>query len=232
MFTIFGKLPFRDWLKSPLWFVSIPPRCCCQLISRAKKFFPAQAIISKGLHHQEKISFILYSFLHFSFLPTMAPNHKEILKDQIGWKDEWKKDPKNVVRVQSVNLVTVQVVFALISTLGSCDELLLKHLNFLVPVDFNIPFTLPKFKTFLKNIKKHKQQLNKTAKKREKELPDFLASCFFNFKHKQLFCKVNRSLASPKVRLCLTCKEQGRPRKFKGKRLRFVIRKAPTPKMN
>ena len=109
----------------------------------------------------------------------MAPNHKEILKDQIGWKDEWKKDPKNVVRVQSVNLVTVQVVFALISALGSCDELLLKYLNFLVPVNFNIPFTLPKFKTFLKNIKKHKQQLNKTAKKREKELPDLLASCFF-----------------------------------------------------
>jgi len=114
---------------------------------------------------------------------------KEILQTNLGWKDEWEKDLEKVERVKDIKLVTVQVVFILLSTFSSSTKGLFLFLERIVPLGFS----LPDFKKFSRDIyskKKLRESLAKSKGKGEQQMMEF--NCFLE----QPFFKLNSEIPS------------------------------------
>ena len=108
-------------------------------------------------------------------------NDLDVLKEKIGWKDEWKTNEDSVVRVNSACLLTTNVVLTLSTNVFTSNPELLSFLERVVPLGFSLPDN-KKLTNSLRNTKDKRNRLRKKKTKGEqslKELQDFLASPFF-----------------------------------------------------
>ena len=107
-------------------------------------------------------------------------NDLDVLKEKIGWKEEWKTNKDNVARINSACLLTNHVVLSL-STIFASTLDLLNFLESVVPLGFSLPDN-KKFSNIERNTNEKRKKLVRKKTKGEqglKEFQDFLASPFF-----------------------------------------------------
>jgi len=107
----------------------------------------------------------------------------DILESKIGWKEAWKANVNDVVRVKSIDLVTKEVVLALFNIFGKSYKPCFDFIECLIPIEHSS--LLFDYKAFSNQVRATKNLKDKLIKKRlkgeeeMKEYENFLAEPFF-----------------------------------------------------
>ena len=88
----------------------------------------------------------------------------DFLTAKIGWKDDWRTNKENVVRVKSMKMISNQVVLILITvfqSLQSCFDFICD----LIPHGHSLPFDFKSFKYHVRTTKTKRDKLKKKKSK-------------------------------------------------------------------